>query len=203
MRVAEIVCDYRKIQQRISQIRASPSAEEYTEVGFVLLRGCENDARALLGQSFASTDDEGRDEEEVKLQLRRCVESILRSNNGNKLTHLQHHHRCFPAATQGPTKSATHVCSAALDSGASLCVARTQADSCPCWCIESDHSGLTWGSCFAFRIVSTLLLTNALQEMQAITDASVEAGLRNADVQSGKWIEEDPPFALIQRMLAA
>lgn len=72
LRVGEIITDYRNIQQRISQIRTSPSAEEYNEVGFALLRQCENDARALLSHPFAGVQDNpDRDEEQVKLQLRR------------------------------------------------------------------------------------------------------------------------------------
>lgn len=72
MRVAEIMSDYRNIQNRIASFRASPSAEEYNEVGYVLLRQCEADARALLSQPFQSDPTNGhQDEERVKAQLRR------------------------------------------------------------------------------------------------------------------------------------
>jgi hypothetical protein len=70
MRVAEIMTDFRNIQTYISSIRASPSAEEYNEDGYALLRRCVADAQALLSQPF-SAQSCSRDEEQIKLQLRR------------------------------------------------------------------------------------------------------------------------------------
>lgn len=40
-----------------------------------------------------------------------------------------------------------------------------------------------------------------LQELAAITDARVEASLRQADIAEGKWLAEDPPLQIIQRGL--
>ena len=71
MRVAEIMNDYRNIQNRISTFRISPSADEYNEVGYALFRQCESDARALLSQPFQTVGSNGRDDEQIKTQLRR------------------------------------------------------------------------------------------------------------------------------------
>lgn len=38
------------------------------------------------------------------------------------------------------------------------------------------------------------------QELAAITDARVDASLRQADTAEGKWLAEDPPLAAIQRV---
>lgn len=76
MRIAELMADFRNLQNYIASIRAAPSAEEYNEEGFVLLRRCESDARALLQQGFnvASPGQQG-DEEQQKMQLRRYAPS--------------------------------------------------------------------------------------------------------------------------------
>lgn len=74
MRIAEIMNDYRNIQQRIAGVRANPAAEEYNEVGFVLLRQCEHDARVLLAQPFNADTGNGngnQDEQQARNQLRR------------------------------------------------------------------------------------------------------------------------------------
>lgn len=72
MRISEIMTDFRNLQNYIASIRAAPSAEEYNEDGFVLLRRCESEARLLLQQDFnmASPGQRG-DEEQQKMQLRR------------------------------------------------------------------------------------------------------------------------------------
>ena len=72
MRVSEIMDDYRRIQGHMAAIRANPSAEEYQEEGYAVLRRCEREARAVLNQPFHLTNDPNRDEEETKTQLRRC-----------------------------------------------------------------------------------------------------------------------------------
>lgn len=71
LRVAEIVTDYRNIQNQIASVRSNPSASEYNEVGFALLRRCELEARALLQQPFQASTGGARDEEQIKVQLRR------------------------------------------------------------------------------------------------------------------------------------
>ena len=52
MRVAEIMNDYRAIQLRISQYHVTPSASEYHEVGFGILRQCHAEAQAVLSIHF-------------------------------------------------------------------------------------------------------------------------------------------------------
>ena len=70
MRIAEIMTDFRNIQTYIAAIRANPSAEEYNEEGFVVLRRCVAQAQALLAQPFQTNGSRG-DEEQVKAQLKR------------------------------------------------------------------------------------------------------------------------------------
>lgn len=71
MRIAEIMTDFRNIQTYIASIRASPSAEEYNEEGYLILRRCVTEAQALLSQTFQTQNGASRDEEQIKLQLRR------------------------------------------------------------------------------------------------------------------------------------
>ena len=70
MRIAEIMTDFRNIQTYIAAIRANPSAEEYNEEGFVVLRRCVAQAQALLAQPFQTNGSRG-DGEQVKAQLKR------------------------------------------------------------------------------------------------------------------------------------
>ena len=71
MRVAEIMADFRNIQSYIASIRASPSAEEYNEEGYLVLRRCVAEAQALLAQPFQMQGAGKRDEEQDKAHLRR------------------------------------------------------------------------------------------------------------------------------------
>jgi hypothetical protein len=71
MRVAEIMTDFHRIQNFILSIRASPSAEEYNEDGFALLRRCVHEAQALLAPNFQQQAATRGDDEQTKLQLRR------------------------------------------------------------------------------------------------------------------------------------
>jgi len=74
MRITEIMTDFRNLQNYIASIRAAPSAEEYNEEGFVLLRHCEAEAKTLLQQGFnMASSGQRADDEQQKLQLRRCV----------------------------------------------------------------------------------------------------------------------------------
>ncbi|KAF2726234.1 hypothetical protein K431DRAFT_280261 [Polychaeton citri CBS 116435] len=41
------------------------------------------------------------------------------------------------------------------------------------------------------------------QEIASVTDQRVELSLRTADVQSGKWLQEDPSLTEIQRLMAS
>lgn len=70
MRVQEIMSDFRNLQNYIAAIRANPSAEEYNEEGFVMLRRCVAEAQALLAQPFQQNGTNG-DEEAARAQLRR------------------------------------------------------------------------------------------------------------------------------------
>ncbi len=71
MRVAEIINDYRNIQNYIASIRANPSAEEYDEEGYVLLRRSVAQAQTLLAQPFNAQHATKGDDEQIKSQLRR------------------------------------------------------------------------------------------------------------------------------------
>lgn len=71
MRITEIMTDFRNLQNYIASIRAAPSAEEYNEDGFVLLRHCEAEAKSLLDQGFQMSGAQSKDEEQQKAQLRR------------------------------------------------------------------------------------------------------------------------------------
>lgn len=74
MRVAEIISDFRNIQHFLASIRVNPSAQEYYEEGYVVLRQCATDAQALLSQPFSSLapNPEGNEDQE-KAQLRQYV----------------------------------------------------------------------------------------------------------------------------------
>lgn len=78
MRVAEIMQDFKNIQIHISSIRANPSAEEYNEEGFQVLRQSVAAAQQLLARPFASEDGSNSgDEEQAKSQLKRCERCLL------------------------------------------------------------------------------------------------------------------------------
>ncbi|KAK0517408.1 hypothetical protein JMJ35_000563 [Cladonia borealis] len=51
-RVAELMHDYQNIQRRIAQFQATPSSDEYHEVGYTTLRNAHAEARALLSAPF-------------------------------------------------------------------------------------------------------------------------------------------------------
>jgi hypothetical protein len=72
MRVAEIMTDFRNIQNYIASIRTNPSAEEYGEEGYVMLRQCIVQAQALLSQPFqVQNGSRTGDAEQDKIHLRR------------------------------------------------------------------------------------------------------------------------------------
>ncbi|OCL10467.1 hypothetical protein AOQ84DRAFT_374888 [Glonium stellatum] len=73
-RVTEIMGDYRNLQYYISQIRVTPSAEEYYLPGYSLLRQCSADAQALLAAPFAATTTSpGGNPELERAQLRSII----------------------------------------------------------------------------------------------------------------------------------
>lgn len=86
MRVAEIMADFRNIQNYIAAIRASPSAEEYNEDGYVVLRQCVGSAQALLQMPFNSQNGNKGDDEADKASLRRSVSDPKSSTSDHQLT---------------------------------------------------------------------------------------------------------------------
>ncbi|TKA63957.1 hypothetical protein B0A55_09505 [Friedmanniomyces simplex] len=89
MRVAEIMNDYRNIQNFMAAIRASPSAEEYNEEGYLVLRRCVAEAQALLAQPFQTLNTGRGDEEHDKMHLRRyrsiIVDAAMRRFRAQKI----------------------------------------------------------------------------------------------------------------------
>ncbi|KAL1591992.1 hypothetical protein SLS60_011584 [Paraconiothyrium brasiliense] len=71
IRIAEIMSDFRNLQYYLSQLRASPTAEEYYLEGYSLLRQCTSEAQSILTTPFAATSGAtGGDPEREKQQLR-------------------------------------------------------------------------------------------------------------------------------------
>lgn len=71
IRVAEIMSDFRNLQYYLSQLRASPTAEEYYLEGYSLLRQCITEAQSILATPFSATSGAtGGDPEREKQQLR-------------------------------------------------------------------------------------------------------------------------------------
>ncbi|EME46263.1 hypothetical protein DOTSEDRAFT_125391 [Dothistroma septosporum NZE10] len=166
MRVQEIMNDYRNIQNYIAQIRANPSAEEYHEEGYVVLRQCVAQAQGLLAQPFQQDSGGKESEEAVQLHLRRIiVDASMRRFRAQNI---------YLRATA---------------------VLR--------W-INARNSILQGQRPHAGHAPALQQIRDQLRvELAAITDARVDAALRQADMAVGKWLEEDPPLASIQRMLSA
>lgn len=71
MRIAEIMTDFRNLQHYLSQLRATPTAEEYYLEGYSLLRSCASEAQTILQTPFsASTGASSGDPEREKQQLK-------------------------------------------------------------------------------------------------------------------------------------
>lgn len=78
MRIAEILSDFRNLQHFIASIRANPSAEDYYDEGYCVLRQCAGEAQALLAQPFdASAPEPDGDEEQEKTQLQEYVSLLV------------------------------------------------------------------------------------------------------------------------------
>ncbi|KEQ76498.1 hypothetical protein M436DRAFT_78250 [Aureobasidium namibiae CBS 147.97] len=74
MRIAEILSDFRHLQHYIANIRANPSAEDYYEEGYCVLRQCAEEAHALLAQPYECQGPEpDGDYEREKDQLQRVM----------------------------------------------------------------------------------------------------------------------------------
>ena len=70
MRIAEIMTDFRNLQHYLSQLRATPTAEEYYLEGYSLLRSCASEAQTILQTPFsASTGASSGDPERERQQL--------------------------------------------------------------------------------------------------------------------------------------
>jgi len=161
MRVAEILNDYRSVQNYIAAIRASPSAEEYNEDGFVILRQCVVQAQQLLAQPF-NTETGSADAEQIKADLRRIIaDAAVRRFKAQKI---------YLRAT------------AALR-----------------W-INARNQVLQGQRPHAGHAATLQQIRNTLSlELAAITDARVDATLRQNDTAAGKWLAEDPSLVMIQR----
>lgn len=71
MRIAEIMTDFRNLQHYLSQLRATPTAEEYYLEGYSLLRSCSSEAQTILQTPFsANTGTSPTDPEREKQQLK-------------------------------------------------------------------------------------------------------------------------------------
>ncbi|KAF2186228.1 hypothetical protein K469DRAFT_687224 [Zopfia rhizophila CBS 207.26] len=74
IRVAEIMTDFRNLQYYLSQLRVTPTAEEYYLEGYSLLRQCTSEAQAILDAPFsAATTSPGGDAEREKAQLKSII----------------------------------------------------------------------------------------------------------------------------------
>jgi len=103
MRVAEIITDYRNILNYIAAIRASPSAEEYNEEGYLVLRRCVAEAQALSSQPFQTQNGKG-DEDLDKMHLRRYERRLYfgrKFYRYARLTLKQNHRGCGSPEVQG------------------------------------------------------------------------------------------------------
>ncbi|KAF1354926.1 hypothetical protein BDV97DRAFT_288931 [Delphinella strobiligena] len=74
MRIAEIIADFRSLQHFLASIRMNPSADEYDEEAYIVLRQCAANANALLAQPFnpQSPSPQG-DEEAEKIALQQII----------------------------------------------------------------------------------------------------------------------------------
>jgi len=164
MRVAEIIEDYRNLQNYISSIRANPNAEEYNEDGYVVLRRCVLEAQNLLAKPFISSPGSKGNAEQDKMNLRRIiVDASIRRFKAQKIY--------FRAV------AAMH------------------------W-INGRNQILQGGPAHAGHAQVLEHLRQLLrQELAAISDDHVYAVLEHQDRAAGKWLAEDPPLAVIQRVL--
>ncbi|KAI9813228.1 MAG: hypothetical protein M1827_004170 [Pycnora praestabilis] len=75
LRVAEIMSDFRTLQYYIAQYKANPSAEDYHEEGYAILRQCEAEAQSVLSADFnaGTSQSAPSNGEQEKTQLRRVL----------------------------------------------------------------------------------------------------------------------------------
>jgi hypothetical protein len=70
MRIAEIMTDFRNLQHYLSQLHATPTAEEYYLEGYSLLRQCTAEAQTVLQTPFAASSTGTGNPEFEKQQLK-------------------------------------------------------------------------------------------------------------------------------------
>ncbi|EGP92559.1 uncharacterized protein MYCGRDRAFT_35238, partial [Zymoseptoria tritici IPO323] len=71
IRIAELMKDFHDIQKQLADVALPSAAETSTEEGFALMRQCKAQARALLRQPFEQNGKPSKDEEKIKMQLKR------------------------------------------------------------------------------------------------------------------------------------
>ncbi|MCJ1481431.1 hypothetical protein MMC06_001589 [Schaereria dolodes] len=75
MRVAEVMNDFRTLQHLITQLEANPSADDYYEEGYQILRQCHTEAQAVLNSQYdtGALQASGSVGEQEKRQLQRVL----------------------------------------------------------------------------------------------------------------------------------
>ncbi|SMY19096.1 unnamed protein product [Zymoseptoria tritici ST99CH_1A5] len=73
IRIAELMKDFHDIQKHLADVALPSAAETSTEEGFALMRQCKAQARALLRQPFEQNGKPSKDEEKIKMQLKRII----------------------------------------------------------------------------------------------------------------------------------
>ncbi|KAF1358472.1 hypothetical protein EJ07DRAFT_166741 [Lizonia empirigonia] len=115
MRIAEIMTDFRNLQHYLSQLRATPTAEEYYLEGYSLLRSCANEAQTILQTPFSAsagstTGDPERERQQLKTiitdaAVRRfqCQRAYLRAHAGLRWVNARH------SVLRGQKPNASHI----------------------------------------------------------------------------------------------
>ncbi|KAK0251730.1 hypothetical protein LTR91_001754 [Friedmanniomyces endolithicus] len=184
MRVAEIMNDYRNIHAFIAAIRASPTAEEYNEEGYLVLRRCVAEAQALLAQPFQALNTGRGDEEHDKMHLRRYS---------------------YPDGPLPTTRRTTLTIDRRIIVDAAMRRFRAQkiylrATAALRW-VNSRAALLQCRKPHAVHAPALQQIRNVFRaELSSITDQRVEISLRSTDSAAGKWLQEDPSLQHIQRM---
>ncbi|RMY61796.1 hypothetical protein D0865_00789, partial [Hortaea werneckii] len=180
LRVAEILNDYRNILDYLSAIRANPSAEEYNEDGYVVLRKCVTQAQALLSQPFRTQGGSRGDDEINKAHLRRIiVDAAVRRFKAQRL-----YFQATAALRWINSRSAI------------LQGQRAHAGHAPA--LQQIRNTLC-------AVSNGYLITSEIPpvfELASVTDQRVELSLRSADSTAGKWLQEDPSLATIQQSIS-
>ncbi|KAK0942924.1 hypothetical protein LTR29_005496 [Friedmanniomyces endolithicus] len=176
--------DYRNIHAFIAAIRASPTAEEYNEEGYLVLRRCVAEAQALLAQPFQALNTGRGDEEHDKMHLRRYS---------------------YPDGPLPTTRRTTLTIDRRIIVDAAMRRFRAQkiylrATAALRW-VNSRAALLQCRKPHAVHAPALQQIRNVFRaELSSITDQRVEISLRSTDSAAGKWLQEDPSLQHIQRM---